>query len=183
MWQIDHTKILSRGEITKVLVRAKGQNRIIFRLACTGLRVSEICDLAATHVHVGQDHPYIQIVNGKGGRNRRVPLWWDADAYRELADWRSAMPESRWHFVATKHGTRLERWAVRKRFLSACRCLGQDRQRTLTIHHGRHTFISYALQAGRPLAAVRDAAGHASLHTTSIYAHLTEDSGEMGSMY
>jgi hypothetical protein len=41
--------------------------------------------------------------------------------------------------------------------------LGWDRQRTLTIHHGRHTFITHALAGGRTLAEVRAAASHASL--------------------
>ena len=32
-------------------------------------------------------------------------------------------------------------------------------EEALTIHHGRHTFISHALAGGRTLAEVRDAAG------------------------
>jgi len=36
----------------------------------------------------------------------------------------------------------------------------------LTIHHGRHTFISHALAGGRT-AEVRDAAGHSSVLVTS----------------
>jgi integrase len=41
----------------------------------------------------------------------------------------------------------------------------------LTIHHGRHTFISHALAGGRTLAEVRDAAGHAYGTVTSGYLH------------
>jgi integrase len=37
----------------------------------------------------------------------------------------------------------------------------------VTIHHGRHTFISHALAGGRTLAEVRDAAGHANVSITS----------------
>jgi len=47
--------------------------------------------------------------------------------------------------VACQQGKRLARpllsHTVRKRFRTACRALGLDRLRTLTIHHGRHTFI------------------------------------------
>jgi integrase len=46
---------------------------------------------------------------------------------------------------------------------------------TLTIHHGRHTFISHALAGGRTLAEVRDAAGHASVSITSGYLHVAVD--------
>ena len=37
----------------------------------------------------------------------------------------------------------------------------------VTIHHGRHTFISHALAGGRTLAEVRDAAGHSNVSITS----------------
>jgi hypothetical protein len=33
-----------------------------------------------------------------------------------------------------------------------CKILGAARLETLTIHHGRHTFISHALVGGRTLA-------------------------------
>ena len=54
----------------------------------------------------------------------------------------------------------------------------------LTIHHGRHTFISHALAGGRTLAEVRDAAGHSSVLVTSAYLHVAvEDEGAVGSLF
>jgi len=54
----------------------------------------------------------------------------------------------------------------------------------LTIHHGRHTFISHALAGGRTLAEVRDAAGHSSVLVTSAYLHVAvEDEGAIGSLF
>jgi integrase len=70
------------------------------------------------------------------------------------------------------------RHVLRRRFHTACRVLGWDRLRTLTIHHGRHTFISHALAGGRTLAEVKAAAGHASLLTTSVYLHVVVDERE-----
>ena len=35
---------------------------------------------------------------------------------------------------------------------TACKCLGAERASQLTVHHGRHTFISHALAGGRTLA-------------------------------
>ena len=62
--------------------------------------------------------------------------------------------------------------------------LGWDRLRGLTLHHGRHTFISHALAGGRTLAEVRAAAGHASLVTTSVYLHVAvDDDGTLGSLF
>jgi len=52
------------------------------------------------------------------------------------------------------------------------------RLRTLTIHHGRHTFISHALAGVRTLAVVRAAAGHSNVAITSGYLHVVVDEDE-----
>src|SRR5207249_12329561 len=69
----------------------------------------------------------------------------------------------------------LPRHNLRRRFRTACKALGLERLRMLTIHHGRHTFISHALAGGRTLAEVRDAAGHANVSVTSCYLHIVVD--------
>ena len=80
-----------------------------------------------------------------------------------------------------KLGQPLGRHVLRKRFRTACRSLGKDRLKQLTIHHGRHTFISHALAGGRTLAEVRDAAGHSNVSITSCYLRLAvDDSGNPG---
>ena len=67
------------------------------------------------------------------------------------------------------------RHTLRKRFRTACKVLGAARLESLTIHHGRHTFISHALAGGRSLAEVRDTAGHANVSITSGYLHVAVD--------
>ena len=53
--------------------------------------------------------------------------------------------------------------------------MGQDRLASLTIHRGRHSYISHALAGGRTLAEVRDAVGHANVSITSAYLHVAVD--------
>ena len=60
--------------------------------------------------------------------------------------------------------------------------LGPDRLKTLTIHHGRHTFISHALAGGRTLAEVRDAAGHSDVSITSEYLHVAVEDDTLGNL-
>jgi integrase len=79
---------------------------------------------------------------------------------------------------AHRFGEPLQRHALRRRFLSACGVLGRERARTLTIHHGRHTFISHALAGGRSLAEVQAAAGHSNVAVTSAYLHIVVDDAE-----
>jgi len=46
---------------------------------------------------------------------------------------------------------------------------------TLRIHDLRHSFVSNQLDAGTPIHVVRDLAGHASIATTQLYAHSTNE--------
>lgn len=61
--------------------------------------------------------------------------------------------------------------------------LAPERLRTLTIHHGRHTFISHALAGERTLAEVRDAAGHANVTVTSGYLHVAVEENAVGRLF
>ena len=115
-----------------------------------------------------------------------MPLWWDAGTLADLADWKanrllqSAEPEA--VYLASLRPGRLpmplSRHTLRKRFRTACKVLGDQRLATLTIHHGRHTFLSHALAGGRTLAEVRDAAGHSNITITSGYLHVAVDDDE-----
>ena len=81
-------------------------------------------------------------------------------------------------------GAALSRHTLRKRFRTACKVLGRDRLAMLTIHHGRHTFISHALAGGRTLAEVRDAAGHTNVSITSTYLHVAvDDDAAVGNLF
>jgi integrase len=203
-WNLDPTRLLTRRELAAVLAdlapRAQRsanmqRNLVIVRLACCcGLRVSEIAALQLDDVVIGVNRPHLRLRCGatKGGRSRRVPLWWDSGTLADLVAWkmRRVKDGARGNdpFVssvqANRHGLPLRRHAIRRRFLSACKILGLARLRTLTIHHGRHTYISHALAGGRTLAEVRAAAGHASLLTTSVYLHVAvDDDGELGSLF
>jgi site-specific recombinase XerD len=53
----------------------------------------------------------------------------------------------------------------------------------LTIHQGRHTFISHALAGGRTLAEVRNAAGHANVSITSTYLHVAVEDQAVGNLF
>ena len=85
--------------------------------------------------------------------------------------------------IAKRRGTRLSRHTLRRRFRTACKVLGRERLETLTIHHGRHTFISHALAFGRSLAEVRDSAGHANVSITSAYMHVAVEDDSVGELF
>lgn len=194
-WTVDPVKVLTRRELTTILdhftARAERSpqvrlNRTILRIACcAGLRVSEIAALRLDDLRVDSSRPHLIVrpETAKGGHVRTVPLWWDTGTLADLRAWkreresqgaraRDALIGSLW---PRRLGQPLTRHTIRERFRTACKPLGMERLRHLAIHHGRHTFISHALAGGRTLAEVKDAAGHASLITTSIYLHIAVD--------
>jgi integrase/recombinase XerD len=197
-WALDPTKILLRRELATVLADVKRQarrlanaqrNLIIVRLACCcGLRVSEIAGLQLDDVVVDVPRPHLRLrrETTKGKRPRMVPLWWDGGTLADLVAWKAERMQQGagghdplvCSVQAHRRGEGLQRAAIRRRFLSACGVLGKARVRTLTIHHGRHTFISHALAGGRTLAEVRAAAGHANVSVTSGYLHVVVDDEE-----
>jgi integrase len=203
MWTIDRTKILTPAEIARVVPDLKRrarrslnsrQNLIIFRLAtCCGLRVSELIGLRIADVRVGVEKPYILVRAevAKRHKARRVPLWWDQGTLDDLTAWRDLRVEqgaaSAAPFVCSQaertRGRSLDRQNARARFKVACRVLGRDRVAGLTIHHGRHTFASFALARGVSPVAVQQALGHSSLSVTNVYAHLLDEDGADGNLF
>lgn len=204
VWDLDESKILTRTELTAVLAANRThaarsasarRNLVVVRLACcAGLRVSEIAALRMDDVVVGVSRPHLRLRREmtKGKYPRTVPLWWDAGTLADLTAWKEERTAQgatdRDPFVCSvqshRRGKPLQRHAIRRRFLSACKVLGRARLAALTIHHGRHTFISHALAGGRTLAEVRAAAGHSNVAVTSAYLHLVVDDAEpIGSLF
>ena len=188
--------ILTKQEIKTVLSdldrRARRSvssrmNLTIFRLACCcGLRRKEICGLTMADFILSGPRPALRIrkenTKGRVGKrkSRRVPLDWDAKTREDLKIWHDyrravdfAQPSD--PFICgrspTSKGKHLIESLVAKRWRTAIKVLGAERLRQLSVHKGRHTFISHALHAGHSLTAVRDAAGHSNVQTTNIYLH------------
>ena len=187
------------------------QSLIVFRLSCCcGLRASELCGLRLRDVKVNLDRPYLRIpkseakgkktktVNGhkvkvgNGATARQVPLWWDQGTLDDLRAWKREREQqgasASDYFVCAQQngvlGKRLDRRNARSRFIAACRVLGTDRAAEVTIHNGRHSFISHALAGGRSLAEVAESAGHANITITAIYTHVAvDDDGRIGSLF
>lgn len=52
--------------------------------------------------------------------------------------------------------------------------------RKITPHTFRHTTATQALQAGMPVTDIQRLLGHASVSTTMVYAHTTQDAVQSG---
>ena len=123
---------------------------------------------------------------------REVSLLWDAGTLADLRSWKdfrqSQGATGSDYFLCsqqtTAFGRKLDRRNARIRFIGACKALGDSRANELTVHSGRHSFVSLALAGGRSLAEVRDAAGHSNISVTSAYIHCCQDDDdEVGNLF
>jgi site-specific recombinase XerD len=137
------------------------RNRALLELVYSaGLRSAEAVGLDLGDVDFEQEHVHIR--NGKGAKDRIVPLG------EEAAHWVARyLHEAR---------PRLARGAIDALFLSARgRRLDTSTLRRLLPHPHRlrHSFATHLLEGGADLRTIQELLGHASLSTTQIYSHVS----------
>jgi integrase/recombinase XerD len=152
--------------------RGQRDRALIEVLYATGLRVSELCHLKASDLHL--EAGYLTCV-GKGAKQRLVPLGSEAVAHvrRYVTGARPALLRKRssaWLFVNARGGAALSRvgvWKILKGYAAAAGV-----RTALSPHVLRHSFATHLLDRGADLRAIQMMLGHADLSTTQIYTHL-----------
>lgn len=143
-------------------------------LYATGIRVSELCGLDLADLDRGRQ---VIRVFGKGSKERTVPL--GAPALRSLDAWlgrgrpKLATAESGRAMFLGERGKRIDPRVVR-------RVVHRSLQMTegapdLGPHGLRHAMATHLLEGGADLRSVQEMLGHASLATTQIYTHVTNE--------
>ena len=143
-------------------------------LYATGIRVSELCGLDLTDLDRGRQ---VIRVFGKGSKERTVPL--GAPALRAVEAWlKKARPqlateESGQALFLGERGKRIDPRVVR-------RVVHRSLQLTegapdLGPHGLRHAMATHLVEGGADLRSVQEMLGHASLATTQIYTHVTNE--------
>lgn len=181
-------KYLSEAEVDALLEAAHRRpgadgvrlSALMEILYATGLRVSELVTLPVTAFL--RESPVL-IVNGKGGKERMVPLGEPAqDAVRDYMLVRDRfMPKGRTKARAERYlfaSRGKEGHLTRARFGQLIKELateaGLDRKR-VSPHVLRHSFASHLLANGADLRALQQMLGHADISTTQIYTHVMEE--------
>ncbi len=141
----------------------------------TGLRASELVSLDVNDVALESDPVTVRCV-GKADKERVLAL--PPTAVDELRQYifhvRPRLVRNRREsaLFVNRRGERLTRqgfWLILKNY---ARAAGLDG--SITPHTLRHTYATHMLAGGMPLRYVQDALGHASISTTQIYTHLTD---------
>ena len=168
-------RILSEDAVINMLALERNpRNKTLLRLLYLGgLRISEACGLRVRDLQPNGDAGQITVY-GKGGKTRVVLL--KATIWKDLALLRGADPDAP---VFRSRERRGHGPAIDERLLDASqvhRIVKRAAQRAglaaaVSAHWLRHAHVSHALDRGAPAHLVQATVGHASLATTSRYAH------------
>jgi len=179
--------VLARSEVQKVLqaVQEPRFRTCLGLMYHCGLRVGETVRIHTADIHGRENPPRLHIRNGKGGKDRFVPV--AAAVVEELRGWWRNHQNPTWLFPSPGRG-----WADRTFTLS------QSMQKSTepmsessvqmayrlaraasgvnsasTTHTLRHSYATHLLEEGVSLRQISQYLGHNSLDTTVIYTHLT----------
>lgn len=169
--------VLSPGEVRLLLgaVRHPVRRMALATIYALGLRINEALSLETEHID--SDRLLVWVRNGKGARDRAVPL------PRPLLDrlrryWRDERPTSptKFLFVARGATSPLDETTLQKT-LSAAR-VDIALEKHATVHTLRHSYATHLLEAGVSLRTIQQVLGHKSLRTTELYMHVTQPAAE-----
>jgi site-specific recombinase XerD len=148
-------------------VRQRDAALIIFLLH-TGLRIQEMLDLQLADLEIGERKGKIIVRQGKGGKQRVIPL--NSDACKAIQGWLAIRPktESLFVWIAVEKGENgaLSSRSVQRVVLRFGNDAGLER---LTPHVLRHTFGKNLIDSGVGIEKVAALLGNANLNTTRVY--------------
>jgi integrase/recombinase XerD len=170
-------KVLSPSEVDRLVtaLRTERDRAMVDVMLLGGLRRCEVLGLRLEDIRSGERKVFV--VDGKGGRQRLIPM--SARFFTTLARYldheRPNDVSTDAVFVVLKGPTRgsplsavgldeIMRGARRRAGLSQASC-----------HQLRHTCFTRLREAGMSIEALQAQAGHASIETTRVYLHLTNE--------
>ncbi|MDO5082192.1 tyrosine recombinase XerC [Arachnia propionica] len=175
-------EVLTRSEMDQTLqtlavAAADGEPRalrdvaLVELLYASGLRISELCGLTRSDVDLERG---VVRVTGKGNKQRVVPM--GLPARQALQRWldvrgRLATPESPDRIFLGVRGGALDPRVARRVVQAATAVSGH----TVSPHALRHAMATHLLAGGADLRSVQEMLGHATMATTQIYTHVSDD--------
>lgn len=161
--------VLSPDEFRRFLaaIRNPKHRAIIAVTYSAGLRVSEVVKLRPTDLD--RERGLIHVRGGKGRKDRRTLL---SPAALALIDaWLAISPPGKWIFPGAQPGRHLTARTVQKVTDLAEKRAGISKR--VTPHVLRHSFATHLMENGTDIRVIQELLGHASVHTTEIYTHIS----------
>ncbi len=169
--------VMSQGEVRSVLgaVRHPVRRMALATIYGLGLRLNE--GLGLETGHIDSDRLIVWVRNGKGAKDRGVPLPRPLLA-RLRRYWKTERPASSTKYLFVPEGgvTHLHETTLQKTFVAARADARLDKE--ATIHTLRHSYATHLLEAGISLRTIQQVLGHKSMRTTEVYLHVTQPGAE-----
>lgn len=178
--EVDHARavldalaaLVAAAETPVERAAARRDVAIVEVLYASGMRVAELCGLDLPDLQLGRG---LARVFGKGGKERTVPL--GRPAIAALTAWladRSLLARSAGEAVFVgDRGGRIDPRVVRRLVHRALAALPEGPD--LGPHGLRHAMATHLLEGGADLRSVQELLGHASLATTQLYTHVSNE--------
>lgn len=145
------------------------RNKMIIELLyATGIRVSELKNIKINDINFSDNS--IKVM-GKGSKERIV--FFNNHSLKAINDYLKARQFSSEYLVLNNKGKQITVRGIEliiKNIIDKA-CLKVK----VSPHTFRHTFATHMLKNGCPLKSVQELLGHASLSSTEIYTHITDD--------
>ena len=153
------------------VIRSPRDRAIFLLMLRCGLRVGEVRNLSMDDLYlysIPGSLPRLWL-HGKGGKERVAYL--SSQAMTALQTWLGVRPEGieRAVFV-NRFGKRLTVTGIQLQLVTYCQQAGV----WVTCHQFRHTFGRHMIEARVPVTTIQKLMGHARLHTTETYLHISD---------
>jgi len=163
-------EVPSRQEIKQLFAIAhNAKERVILMLAYgAGLRISEITKLKIRNID--SEQMCIKIEQGKGGKDRYAIL--SPCLLKELRQYWKIYRPKKWLFPLEDGTGPVNNYVIAYIWNQLKEKSGLTKH--CGIHGLRHAFATHMLEKGVDLYTIKQLLGHASIHTTARYLHLTK---------
>lgn len=172
--------VLSKTQLLKIFSYIENIDAFVACLITIfcGLRISEICNLKKQDVDL--ENEKVVIKQSKWNRDRVVML--PRSVISLIEKWLRLNKESE-YFIADRNGEQFKPVTLSKKFREALQKADlfiethKDASglplHAYTFHTLRHTYATYLLEQGVDLYYVQRSLGHVDIHTTQIYAYIS----------
>lgn len=138
---------------------------VVWFLAATGARVSELVQIKIEHVHAGYFDLY-----AKGGKIRR--LYIPKQLQEETLHWLSALSRKSGYLFLNRFGKRITPRGIAQQLKTYAQKYGLNAA-VVYPHSFRHRYAKNFLEKCNDIALLADLMGHESIETTRIYLRRT----------
>lgn len=143
-----------------------------------GLRISEVCNLKKQDIDLEAEKVLIR--HGKGDKDRIVML---PSCLKPIIEKWFRMTKESEYFICSEYNLRYREQLLSEKFRKSLlkaglrietfkTIIGQQRY-AYSFHTLRHTYATYLLEQGVDLYYVQRSLGHVDIHTTQIYAYIS----------